>query len=226
MVSSVKGWEGAVKYANRIVGEAVGIGDNADTTWDLDFPAVDELGDVTDDPEKIEVFLDGVLKIPTTDYTLDGDGGSGSVGLITFTVAPIQDAVITANYYAYQSIGLIKSVSISHNNNVEAIKALNDGNRLPAEAKEGHIDISLSMTRCLIDLGLVSTVIHDISAARGWLASELFDIEVYPKGTTGGYPLYVVRGKFNNYTLDMPADGLLMDTVDMVGIDITLTVAA
>ena len=220
-MSAIKGWEGVVKYSERQHIEDVGLGDNADLTWDLDYPAVNELGVVTDDATKIEVFLDGVLKTPTTDYTLDGDGGVASVGEITFVVAPGTDVVIEASYYAYKTIGYIQSVGLSNSNNVEAVHQL--GSRGPVEAKEGNIDIGLSMERAFIDLSVVATCAHEISAARGWLASELFDIDIHPKGDTGGDPLMTVRGKFNNYTFDLPQDGLAMETVDMVGVTITVT---
>lgn len=223
-MTGVSGWEGKVKYSNRQVEESIGTGNDVLTDFDLDYPAVTELGDVTDDATKIEVFVDGVLQTPTTDYTLDGDGGAAGVGQVSFVVAPAQDEVLTASYYGYQEIGYIQSVSFSHSNNVESIREL--GNRSPVELKAGNIDISLSMTRCFIDLGLVSTVVHQINAVRGWLASDLFDIEIYPKGTTVGYPEYVVRGKFNNYGLEMPQDGVLMDTVDMVGKTVEATVAS
>jgi hypothetical protein len=220
---SLKGWEGAIKYSNRIVNESVGIGDNADTTWDLDYPAVDELGDVTDDPTKIEVFLDGVQQTPTTDYTLDGDGGAGSVGEITFVVAPGSSVVITANYYRYQDIGYVQSISPSVSNNLENVYEI--GSREPVEIKEGNIDISLDMTRCFIDLSLVSVVIHKDSDADEWLAQNEFDIEVYPAGDTGGNPLMIIRGKFGDYSLDMSQDGILMDSITFTGRTITLTTA-
>ena len=223
-MASIKGWEGKVKYSERKVLEAVGIGDNADVTWDLDYPAVDELGDITDDATKIEVFLDGVLKTPTTDYTLDGDGGTASVGQITFTVAPAQDDVIEASYYAYQTIGYIQSLTFAQNNNVEPVRGL--GAQLPIELKTGNIDISLSMSRCFINLNLIAVSVHEISADRGWLVEHLFDIEVYPKGDTGGYPLYIIRGKFNTHGLDLTQDGLAMDNVDMIGKTVTVTVAS
>ena len=222
-MSAIKGWEGLVKYSNYQVLEDVGVGDNVDVTWDLDKPAVDELGDITDDATKIEVFLDGVLQIPTTDYTLDGDGGIGSVGEITFTVAPGSSVQIDASYYAYEEIGYIQSVSFSQGNNVEAIYEL--GSRGPKEAKEGNIDIGLDLERAMIDLGLIATVAHEISAARGFLSSALFDIEIYPKGDTGGNPLMVIRGKFNNINWNLPQDGLAMDSANMVGQDITVTTA-
>ncbi len=220
-MSAIKGWEGAVKYSNRIVLEAVGTGaGGAGQSYDLDYEADDELGVITDDEGKIEVFLDGVLQATTGIYTLDGDGGSGGVGQLTFSGSH-DGEVIEASYYTYQTIGYVQSIGITHGNNVEAINEI--GSRLPVEVKEGNVDISLSMERCFIDLGLIATAGHEISATRGWLASEEFDIAVYPKGDSGGNPLMTVRGKFNNYSFDMSQDGILMDSVDIVGKTITLT---
>lgn len=222
-MSAIKGWEGVVKYSNRVVLESVGTGSGgAGQDYDLGYEADDELGVVTDDPVKIEVFLDGVLQATTGIYTLDGDGGTAGVGQINL-IGSHDGEVIEASYYTYQEIGYIQSVGLSSNNNVESLYEF--GSRAPKEAKEGNIDISLSMTRTFIDLSLVATCAHEPSAVRGWLASELFDIDVYAKGETGGDPLMTVRGKFNNYTFDLPQDGLAMDTVDMVGETITLTTA-
>ncbi len=220
-MSSTKGWQGVVKYSRRVVLEAVGLGDNSTTEFDLDYEADDELGVITDVATKCEVFLDGVLKTPTTDYTLDGDGGAASVGEITFVAAPSTDVVITASYYTYAVIGYVQSVGMTYGNNVEAVYGL--GSRLPIELKEGNVEITLSMEKCFIDLGLISTVAHRISALRGWLAAELFDIDLYPKGTTGGNPLLTVRGKWNTHGLSMPQDGLAMDTAELIGKTITVT---
>lgn len=224
MSTAVKGWEGKVKYSERKVLEAVGTGNDALVDFDLGYAAVDELSVVTDVATDIEVLIDGVIQTPTTDYTLDGDGGTAGVGQITFVVAPSAGEVIEASYYAYQTIGYIQSVGISQNNNVEAIREL--GNRAPVELKAGNIDISLSMSRCFIDLGLIAVSVHEISATRGWLVVEDFDIEVYPKGTTATYPLFIVRGKFNTHGFDLAQDGIAMDTVDMVGKTIELTTAS
>ena len=218
---SVKGWEGAIKYSNRIVNEAVGTGDNAQTSWDLDYEADDELGVMTNAPTKIEVFLDGILKTPTTDYSLMGDGGAAGVGQINFVAAPGQDVIITANYYTYAVIGHVQSVGITHSNNVEPVHQI--GSQLAVDLKEGNIDISLSLGRCFIGLDLVSIVIHEISEARGFLNANEFDIDVFPKGTTGGNPLLTVRGKFKGYSLDMSQDAILMDTADLIGKTIDVT---
>lgn len=220
-MSAIKGWEGAIKYSNRQVLEAVATGaGGAGQSYDLDYEADDELGAITDDPTKCEVFLDGVLQATTGIYTLDGDGGTAGVGLLTFAGSH-DGEVIEASYYTYQTIGYVQSVTLSHGNNVEAVYEL--GNRGPVEVKEGNIDISLSLSRCFIDLSLVAIVAHEISATRGWLASELFDIDVFPKGDSGGNPKLTVRGKFGDYSLDMSQDSLLMDSVDFVGKDITVT---
>lgn len=220
-MSSVKGWEGAIKYSNRIVNEAVGLGDNAQTAWDLDYEADDEVGIITDDATKIEVFLDGVLKTPTTDYTLDGDGGAAGVGEINFVVAPGTDVVITANYYTYATIGHVQSVAISQSNNVEPVHQI--GSQLPVDLKEGNIDITLSLGRCFIGLDLISIAVHEVSEARGFLNANEFDIDVFPKGDSGGNPLITVRGKFNGFSLGMSQDAILMDSADLIGKTITVT---
>jgi len=218
---SVKGWEGAVKYSNRIVTENVGTGNDVLVDFDLDYEADDELGEITDLATKIEVFLDGVLQAVTAVYTLDGDGGAAGVGQVTFNTAPTNGVVITVSYYTYQVIGYIQSVGITHGNNVVPVHEL--GKREPVELKEGNIDISLSFDRCFIKLGLISMVAHKIDALRGWLSAEEFDIDVLPKGDSGGNPLLTVRGKFGDYSLSMPQDGLLMDSVGFVGKTITAT---
>jgi hypothetical protein len=83
--------------------EDVGTGDNIDTTWELDYPALDRSLAITDDENDIEVFLDGVYVDPA-DYTLDGDGGTGGVGLITFDTAPGSSVEITCNYNAKEPV--------------------------------------------------------------------------------------------------------------------------
>ena len=69
-MSSVKGWEGTVKYSNRSVAENVGTGNDVLVNFDLDYEADDELGEITDLATKIEVFFDGVLQATTGIYTL------------------------------------------------------------------------------------------------------------------------------------------------------------
>lgn len=218
---SVKGWEGKVKYSNRIVLENVGTGNDVLVNFDLDYEADNELGVITDDATKIEVFVDGTLKTPTTDYTLDGDGGAAGVGRITFVVAPANGLVIEASYYHYATIGHVQSVGISQSNNLEPVHEM--GSQLAVDLKEGNIDISLSLERCLIGLDLISIVVHEISEARGFLNENEFDIDVLPKGDSGGNPLLTVRGKFNGYSLAMSQDAILMDTADLVGKTITVT---
>lgn len=224
-MSAVKGWEGAIKYSNRQVLEAVATGSGgAGQSYDLVKTASDELGDVTDDPTKVEVFLDGVLQATTGIYTLDGDGGTAGVGQLTFSGSH-DGEVIEASYYAYEAIGYVQSIGYTQNNNVEPIYEINDGTRLPVEVKEGNINISLSMERASIDLGLIATVVHQISAARGWLAENEFDIELYPAGTTGGNPEMIVRGKFNNISMSMSQDAIAMDSIEFTGRDVTVTTA-
>lgn len=70
-----------VRFNDEVVGTANGIA----TVFVLDNPAVQE---------GVEVYVDGVLKTITTDYTI-----VLATGTITFLVAPINLAVITASYY-------------------------------------------------------------------------------------------------------------------------------
>lgn len=92
---------GHFEYSSRLTGEDVGTGDNSETAFDLDYPARDGDGTTTDEEKQIEVFLDGALQA-ISDYTLDGDGGTDGVGLLTFDTAPDTDVIITANYFAIE----------------------------------------------------------------------------------------------------------------------------
>lgn len=73
-------------YMSGIIkGEAVGTGDNSDTTWELDwYPIL---------ASTLVVYLDGVA---TTAYTLTTN--TGAKAEITFTTAPGTGVVITADY--------------------------------------------------------------------------------------------------------------------------------
>lgn len=75
----------ALLGADDVVGEAVGTGDGLDTTFNLDnFPIV---------PNSETIYLDGVPQSEGTNYTIND-----TTGLITFTVAPANGVVITADY--------------------------------------------------------------------------------------------------------------------------------
>lgn len=75
----------ATFFPVRFNNEAVGTGNGVVTVFTLDNPAV-QAG--------VEVYVDGVLKTLTTDYTI-----VLATGTITFLVAPVNGAAITASYY-------------------------------------------------------------------------------------------------------------------------------
>lgn len=75
----------ATFFPVRFNNEAVGTGNGILVDFTLDNPAV-QAG--------VEVYVDGILKTITTDYTI-----VLATGVITFLVAPIDTAVITASYY-------------------------------------------------------------------------------------------------------------------------------
>lgn len=75
----------ATFFPVRFNSEAVGTGNGVLTTFTLAHPAV-QTG--------VEVYVGGVLKTLTTDYTI-----VLATGVITFVVAPINLALVTANYY-------------------------------------------------------------------------------------------------------------------------------
>lgn len=75
----------ATFFPVRFNNEAVGTGDGIVVDFTLDNPAV---------ASGVEVYIDGVLKTITTDYTI-----VLATGVITFLVAPAIGEVVTANYY-------------------------------------------------------------------------------------------------------------------------------
>lgn len=75
----------ATFFPVRFNNQAVGTGNGVLTTFTLANPAV-EAG--------VEVYVAGVLKTLTTDYTI-----VLATGVITFLVAPVNGAAITASYY-------------------------------------------------------------------------------------------------------------------------------
>lgn len=71
--------------------ESVGTGDGSTTKF--------YLGNYNVIPSSEQIYVSGVLKTITTDYTLDADAGT-----ITFVVAPILSAAVTANYDFHEQI--------------------------------------------------------------------------------------------------------------------------
>lgn len=72
----------------RKVGEAVGTGDGATTDFDLGFSPT----------YAHKIYIDGVLQVLTTDYTISTGTGTGGVDEVSFTAAPGIGEVITATY--------------------------------------------------------------------------------------------------------------------------------
>lgn len=91
----------ATFFPVRFNSEAVGTGNAILTTFTLANPAV-QAG--------VEVYVAGVLKTITTDYTI-----VLATGVITFVVAPADGAAITANYYGTitKAIPMVAGQSVS-----------------------------------------------------------------------------------------------------------------
>jgi len=73
---------------DNVIKENVGIGDSSTTVFDLDNQRVVENSEI--------IYIDGVAKTRTTDYTMNNNWGR-----ITFGIAPTQDKAIHADYKYY-----------------------------------------------------------------------------------------------------------------------------
>jgi len=208
---AIRGWEGAIKYPYRVIKEDTGVDYDpaaGSTVTVSNTPVTDEKGDTTDDETKIEVFI-GTTKISTADYTL-----TGSTGTVSIVSGLTPTGRIYVSYYYYPVVGYIQSASVSHTAGLEPIREI--GSREPKEIKEGNIEITLSIERCFIDNHLFEVI------SRDELSKHEFDIELYPKGTGAGNPIITVRGKFGSYTYDMTQDGIIMESVDFSGRQISI----
>lgn len=105
----------------------------------------------------------------------------------------------------------VQSVSPAHGNNAEALYQL--GSRSPTEVKEGNIDLSLGLT--LHYTG--GTTFSGYAGVGASGALTKYYVGLYPRGYTGGYPEIRLYGVFNDWSLDVDQEGVLVETLSFIG---------
>lgn len=105
----------------------------------------------------------------------------------------------------------VQSVSVSHGPNIESLYEV--GSRLPQEVKEGRIEIGLD-----IEVRYVSGSAWPGRAGVGATGAHTeYYVGIYPKGYATGNPKIVLLGKFGNWALSVPVDGVLTESVSFMG---------
>lgn len=113
----------------------------------------------------------------------------------------------------------IQSLSFSHGNNVEALRAL--GSRSPSEVKAGMIDLSFDVT--------INYQGDTTWTARAGLGSVValtdYYVAIYPNGATATEPEIRLLGKFSDYSLSVDAEGVWTESVTFTGISLSVGAA-
>ncbi len=105
----------------------------------------------------------------------------------------------------------IQSVSPTHGNSLEAIYKL--GSRLPVEVKEGNIEISIDITANY--QGDTTWTSRCGLGSSGALTA--YYVAIYPQGALSTNPELRFLGKFGNYSLDVPQDGVATESMTFTG---------
>lgn len=107
----------------------------------------------------------------------------------------------------------IQSVATSFGNAVEALYKL--GSREPQEIKEGNIDITLDITAHYQSATPTTWSARAGVGATGALTE--YYVAIYPSGAVATRPEIRLLGKFGNWSMDIPQDGVLVESVSFVG---------
>ena len=130
--------------------EAVGTGDTIETVYDLDYQAMDY---------KETIYLDAVLQVRDTDYTVSYTGGTGGVTQITFAAAPPADP-ITATYTKAVEFAASSGVSIDFSHDTLERTVHGSTTKL---TKAGAGAATAALTDVLVDADLLRRFVGSVT---------------------------------------------------------------
>ena len=130
--------------------EAVGTGDTIETVYDLDYQAMDY---------KETIYLDAVLQVRDTDYTVSYTGGTGGVTQITFASAPPADP-ITATYTKAVEFAASSGVSIDFSHDTLERTVHGSTTKL---TKAGAGAATAALTDVLVDADLLRRFVGSVT---------------------------------------------------------------
>ncbi|MCK5432939.1 MAG: hypothetical protein KAJ03_09355, partial [Gammaproteobacteria bacterium] len=130
--------------------EAVGTGDTIETVFDLAYQSMDY---------KETVYLDAVLQVRDTDYTVSYTGGTGGVTQITFAAAPPADP-ITATYTKAVEFAASSGVSIDFSHDTLERTVHGSTTKL---TKAGAGAATAALTDVLVDADLLRRFVGSVT---------------------------------------------------------------
>ena len=130
--------------------EAVATGDTIETVFDLDYQAMDY---------KETIYLDAVLQVRDTDYTVSYTGGTGGVTQITFASAPPADP-ITATYTKAVEFAASSGVSIDFSHDTLERTVHGSTTKL---TKAGAGAATAALTDVLVDADLLRRFVGSVT---------------------------------------------------------------
>lgn len=132
--------------------EAVGTGDSAVTVYDLDFQSMDY---------KETVYVNAVLQVRDTDYTVSYTGGTGGVTELTFAVAPPTAEAITATYTKAVEFAASSGVSIDFTHDTMERTVHGSTTKL---TKAGAGAATAALTDVLVDADILRRFVGTVTA--------------------------------------------------------------
>ena len=130
--------------------EAVGTGDTSETVFDLAYQAMDY---------KETIYLDAVLQVRDTDYTVSYTGGTGGVTQITFASPPPADP-ITATYTKAVEFAASSGVSIDFSHDTLEKTVHGSTTKL---TKAGAGAATAALTDVLVDADLLRRFVGSVT---------------------------------------------------------------
>lgn len=110
----------------------------------------------------------------------------------------------------------VQRISPTHGPNLEALYEI--GSRSPTEIKEGNIEIGLDIEVRYV----VGSVWPGYCGVGSTGAHTTYFVGIYPQGYGAGKPKIVLQGKFGDWGLEMPQDGVLLETLSFLGTAISV----
>ena len=185
--------------------EAVGTGDTIETVYDLDYQAMDY---------KETIYLDAVLQVRDTDYTVSYTGGTGGVTQITFASPPPADP-ITATYTKAVEFAASSGVSIDFTHDTMERTVHGSTTKI---TKAGAGAATAALTDVLVDADIlrrfVGTVTADTPATGktefSWSGAGPLVVPFVLGRTLRSSAVvlltYLVNAQITDGTLDFPED--------------------
>lgn len=231
-MSTYSGWEGSVLIKESVSKEIVNT-DEADNLSAIDetlvlythkIPVCDSSYDTTTTTsDLVAVYIGDEVDVKANVSALVGATGTITIDNSAGGANKGDNKVVRVSYYSKHSLGYAQNVSLTQNDNLQAVYAI--GARSPKEIKEGRIEIDGTIGYLWIDRGLLGwihgtgTSADPSTLVKGALST--FDMELSPDGGTTTFT--ITDCKLGTYSLNVTEDGITAENVTFKGLAVSIS---